>query len=420
MSTALEGLKVVEMADEIGMFAGKLLADMGADVILVEPPGGHKTRGYEPFYQDEPDPERSLWFWYYNTSKRGITLNFEAPEGRDLLKKLLTEADLLFECERPGRLTSLGLGYDNLKILNPRLVMVSVTPYGKNGPDLPVTDLTIMAEGGPVWSCGYDDHSVPPARAGGNHGYGIACHFATVSALTALLHRQVSGRGQHVDVSAYAASNVTTEGATIQWLTNQQTVQRQTGRHASPHPTMATQFLCKDGRYVTTTLPPATRRQFRQVIDWLERLGLADQFPLTEVLRMAAQGDYINPFRSDDPETAMKLAAGREAFAFLAQHLDAYEIFHEGQQGGTQPAIIYPPEEALEDPHIKARGFPVEVEHPELGEKFTYPGNPYRFSATPWRIRRRAPLLGEDNAAVFSEIGVDAVELADFKASGII
>src|SRR5262249_29468887 len=151
------------------MAAGKLLADLGAEVVLVEPPGGHATRMYEPFYEDKPDSERSLWFWYFNTSKRGVTLDVEAEKDRDLLRKLLAQADVFIEGEPPGRLTTLGLSYDGLQQTNPRLVMVSITPYGQAAGDVPATDLTVLAEGGPVWSCGYDDHSLPPMRGLADH-----------------------------------------------------------------------------------------------------------------------------------------------------------------------------------------------------------------------------------------------------------
>ena len=116
----------------------------------------------------------------------------------------------------------------------------------------------------------------------------------------------------------------------------------------------------------------------------------------------------------------MKLQAGREAFAYICQHLDSYDIFIQGQESGNTPAIIYSPEEALEDPHIRARGFPVEVEHAELGETFTYPGAPYQFKGTPWAIRRRAPLIGENNAAVFAGLGIDSARVDELKAAGVI
>ena len=247
---ALDGIRVVEISSELGAFAGKLLADMGADVICVEPPEGSAMRAYEPFRGDAPDPEASLYWWHYNTSKRGVTLDLETETGRDLLRRLILTADLLLECEPPGTLARLGLDHGSLAIERPQLITVSITPFGQSGPgggqsgpgggqsgpgggqagpgdEAPATDLTLLAGGGPAWSCGYDDHSLPPVRGGGNQGYQTACHYAVMSALTAVLVREVTGEGQHVDVNAHAACNVTTEMSSYHWLVAKGTVQRQ-------------------------------------------------------------------------------------------------------------------------------------------------------------------------------------------------
>ena len=189
---ALAGVRVVELASERIAFAGKLLADMGADVVLVEPPGGDPARLYPPFLDDVPGPERSLWWWHYHTSKRGVPLDLEQPEDRRRFRQLIAGADILLESEQRGRLAGLGLDYDDLKAVRPELIFVSMTPYGRAGSDAPATDLTLLAGGGPAWSCGYDDHSLPPVRGGGGQGYHTACHFAVMSALTALFWRLTS------------------------------------------------------------------------------------------------------------------------------------------------------------------------------------------------------------------------------------
>lgn len=400
----LTGLRAVELAGEKGALAGKLMADMGAEVILVEPPDGDPTRRYPPFAGDEPDPERSLWFWYYNTNKLGVTLDLESEHDRGRLRGLLATVDFFLESEPPGRLAALGLDYPDLQALNPRLIMVSTTPFGRNGPraEEQATDLTILAAGGPVWMNGYDDHTLPPVRGGGNQGYHTGCHFAVMSALVALLSRNQTGRGQHVDVNMHAAANVTTEAGSYTWLVARETVQRQTGRHAGVNPTMPSQIRCKDGRYVNGGIPPRTPAQFRSIYQWLQELNLLDQFPEAPVLELAMEGEPIALWQLAEDEVARaKFGAGRDAVNFLAERLTAYEFFTGGQQRNFQFGIIYSPEEALEDQHLVARGFPVEVEQPQLGRSVRYPGAPYRFNRTPWQIRRRAPLLGEDNAAVF-------------------
>ena len=217
-SGPLTGLRVVELCDEAGELAGKLLGDMGADVVKVEPPDGARTRGYEPFLGDEPHPERSLYFWHYNTSKRSLTLDLETDGGREAFRRLAANADVLVEDQPPGRLAALGLDYADLREGNPELIHAAITSFGRDDPRSlePFTDLTILAGGGPVWSCGYDDHSLPPVRGGGGQGFQTGCHWALISILTALLHRDGGGEGQFIDVSMHAASNVTTEAASYQ------------------------------------------------------------------------------------------------------------------------------------------------------------------------------------------------------------
>src|SRR5262249_33223936 len=166
MAGPLEGVRVLELAHERAAFAGKLLADAGADVRLVEPPSGAAQRRHAPFAGDRPDPERSLSFWHYNTSKRGITLDLGLPRGIELARELIAHVDVVLEGEDAGRLTALGLDANEALARHPSLVWVSITPFGRSAPRAaePATDLTLLAAGGPVWSCGYDDHSLPPVR----------------------------------------------------------------------------------------------------------------------------------------------------------------------------------------------------------------------------------------------------------------
>jgi len=396
----LDGVRVVELSHERGAWAGKLLADMGADVVVVEPPGGSVQRTYGPFLDDEPGPERSLWWWHYNTSKRSVVADLGAD--RERLRALVADADVLIEAETPGVLDAAGFGWDAVSAINPRLVMVSITPFGHSSSRSyePATDLTMMAEAGPAWSCGYDDHSLPPVRGGGNQAFHTAGHWAVMSLLVALLAREETGQGQHIDVSMNAASNVTTEMATYGWLAAGAEVQRQTGRHAAPVLTAPTQIRCRDGRYANTGVPPRSPSDFANVLALLDRLGLRDEFPLSGLLELGAEHERLNMADIEiDPVIGEIFGAAREVLWFLASRLDAYEFFVETQRIGIATGVIYTPGEALADPHFIERGFPVEIEHPELGRSFTYPGAPYRFTATPWSARR-APLLGEHQDAL--------------------
>ncbi|MDG2112835.1 MAG: CoA transferase, partial [Actinomycetota bacterium] len=252
----------------------------------------------------------------------------------------------------------------------------------------------LLAEGGPVWSCGYDDHSLPPVRGGGNQGLHTAAHFAVTSVLVALYWREASGSGQLIDVSMLAAANATTEFATLWWLNAEETVQRQTGRHANPTPTEATQVQCRDGRWLNTGVPPRQAREFQALRAWIDELGLSDECTTLELLKLGDQYDLISVFQlADDPLAAEVFQAGRDTITFLSERLGAYELFVGLQHRGMACGVVYSPEEMLADPHFVDRGFSVQIEH-EPGVHHTYPGAPYRFTETPWSATR-APRLGE-------------------------
>lgn len=423
MAGPLDGLLVLELAHERTAFAGKLLADAGADVLLVEPPGGCAQRAHAPFADDRPDPERSLSFWHYNTSKRGITLDVAVPRGRDLLRELIARADVVLEGEDPGRLAALGVDARAELERYPRLVWLSITPFGREAPRAqePATDLTLLAGGGPVWSCGYDDHSLPPVRGGGNQAYHTGAHYAVTALLVALLEREQSGRGQLVDVNIHAACNVTTEFATYEWLVAGATVQRQTGRHANVFPTSRTQERCADGRYVNTGVPPRRPEEFARLRQWVVDLGLAEEYPEIFLLEMGMQRESLDMSRiGRDEETTAIFAAGRDALVLIASKLPAAEFFRLAQERGIPVGVVYSPEEVLDDPHFRARGFSVEVEHPELDRSVTYPGAPIRFLRTPWRIARRAPQLGEHNSEIYGELGLGEAAIAALRAQGVL
>jgi crotonobetainyl-CoA:carnitine CoA-transferase CaiB-like acyl-CoA transferase len=224
-----------------------------------------------------------------------------------------------------------------------------------------------------------------------------------MSALTALFWRLSSGQGQFIDVSMHQAQNVTTEAASYSWLVARQTVQRQTGRHAATVPTGDTQMLCKDGRWVNTGVPPRAPADYGAILGWVRELGLEADFPEAIFLEMGA--GLEKPLTYDrigvDEEATAIFMAGREALALIAANVGAYDYFIGCQRRGVAVGVIYSPEEAFEDEHFRARGFQVPVEHADLGRSFRYPGAPYRLTATPWRISRRAPKLGEHNEEVF-------------------
>jgi benzylsuccinate CoA-transferase BbsE subunit len=410
----LEGLRVLELADEKGQFCGKLLGDLGADVIKIEPPSGEPCRHIGPFLDDIPHPERSLSFWYYNTSKRGITLNLETADGRRIFSRLAATADVILETFRPGFLAALGFDYESLHERNPRLIMCALTPFGQTGPwrDYASTDLLHMAAGGEMASCGYDRADVPdapPIAPGGGNAWHMGCHFATMAIMAALVYRTVSGQGQYIDASIHEACALTTEAAVANYVYRGETLLRQTGRHHAAGPTNRTQFRAKDGTYVTALISGGLNpKNVRNLAELMDSFGMA--------------GDLNDP-RYQDPAVIAANASHiiDEVLANFIANLSAEEVYHAAQERGFTWGAVRAPEALLDDAHLHDRGFWKQVEHPELGRSFTYPGEAAIYNGSPWRISRRAPLIGEHNTEIYcDELGLSRAELTVLAESQVI
>ena len=414
----LAGLRVLELADEKGHYCGKLMADMGADVVKIEPPGGDAARRVGPFAQDIPHPDRSLFFWYHNTNKRGITLNLEPPEGSDLLRRLARSADILLETLPPGYLPSLGLGYEALSAHNPGLIMTSLTPFGQTGPyrDFVTSDLVSLAMGGPMASCGYDDvPGAPPIRGEGQQAYNTGSHYAVVGTLIALYSRDLTGQGQYIDASIHEACACTTEGAFPSYVYHDKVVIRQTGRHAAMTPSLPWHFLCKDGKYLNLIGGvPRDDRQWRRLLDWMDSKGMAED------LKDAKYQDVFRQ-RTLGASNPLSQHVGEVLHRFFAS-MPGDEGYHGAQACGMPMGLIRSPEENLEDPHFhEDRAFYAEWDDQELGQKVVFPGRPYIFHKSPWQLRRMAPKLGEHNDEVYcGELGLSRERLTALAEAGVI
>ncbi|MSQ28103.1 MAG: CoA transferase [Dehalococcoidia bacterium] len=415
---ALAGLRVLELANESGQYAGRLLADMGADVVKVEPPGGEVARRTGPFVDDAPHPDRSLFFWHYNFNKRSVTLNLETPDGRALLRQLAGGADVVLETFRPGYLPGLGLGYEALSAGHDGLIMCSLTPFGQTGPyrDFLASDLISLAMGGPMASCGYDDiPGAPPIRGNGYQGYQTGSHFAFMGILLALYWRDVSGAGQYIDASIHEACSSTTEVAIPAYTYLKKVAIRQTGRHAAIRRTRPWQFRCEDGVYVNLVGGvPRGAPAWRAMVDWMDGQGMAED------LKQPAYDDMFRKrtLAADDP---MAAHVGDCMAAFFAT-MPGLEVYNEGQARGMSIGIVRAPEEALADPHFRHdRQFFIERYHEDIGRMVTYSGRPYVFDKTPWEFLRHAPRVGEHNVDILGgELGLTGDRLTVLAESGVI
>jgi crotonobetainyl-CoA:carnitine CoA-transferase CaiB-like acyl-CoA transferase len=392
-----EGLTVVELAgDPAGEVVGKVLAQLGADVVKVEPPGGSPSRAVGPFahaHGDEGpvgDPDHSLNFWFYNTNKRSVVVDYTAPEGRAALLRLLVDADVCITTLRPSEAAAADLDVAQLRAVSEALVVVSVTPFGLTGPwaDRVSSDLVGLALGSPLNSCGYDDHSIPPIRPGGDQAYQSAASFAQMGVMLALIERELTGCGQVVDVAMHDCLAVGAELANPYWFYPKVVVRRQTCRHAQPTPTQPAVFRCGDDRWVYFVIFVAEQKGWQSLVEWLDSRDVAVDL---------VQPEYDDPaYRQRQFGHVQEVV---EAF-FLLQ--TAEEAYRGGQARGLAIGPINSPDDVLADEHLRARDFFVEVEHADVPPAL-YPGVPFRFSAFDAAAVRRAPNLGEHTADVLRD-----------------
>jgi crotonobetainyl-CoA:carnitine CoA-transferase CaiB-like acyl-CoA transferase len=405
LPSALGDLRVLDLAGPMGIYCTKLLADLGADVIRVEPPDGDSARREEPYYDDEPGLERSLFHWHFNTNKRGITLDITKRDGQDILRRLVTTVDVVVETYQPGYLESLGLGYQQLSGINPGIILTSITPFGQQGPfkDYLGDELIGQAAGGLLVMCGWPDR--PPVMMGGWPAMHQASAEAVAATLLALEFREQTGEGQQVDVSVQACLPLTLMVSMPEYYA---TGALREPRVGDGHPSALNgMFAVRDG-YVDVRFRgrPA---QWEQLIAWMDSKGMADDL---------VEDRWRDPAYRREPENANHID---EVFQKFLLQFDREEAMDTSQRNGVEAGAVYTAEDVLRDPQLHARDFFVDVRHEELGKTFVYPGAPYSLSETPWRLRRRAPLLGEHNVPIYEgELGISRNQLSSLRAAGVI
>ncbi len=392
-----DDVRVIEVGGAQGAFCGRLLSGEGCDVVKVEPPNGCSSRRIGPFHEDIPGLDRSLFFWTYNRGKRSVTLDLQGAEGRQSYLSLCAQAEVVIDAQGPEVMHGLGIGYEAVRRVRPDIVYCSITPFGLSGPwrDFKTTDLVHLALGGSAYLIGYDSLNpqavgppagepqswdTPPFMPHEWHAYCITGEHAAMGVAAALLHRQLTGEGQFVDVSIHSACAHATEGTVPRYIYHGFNQVRR----------LPSQVKCADGRYLNFSL--MTPVDLGAVVDTLAKDGMAEG--------LGTSASFRGPTAGSDRERIMQLS---QAVRRWAATKTADEAFHALQACRSVSAPVNSPEDLLKDPQCIAREDFVEIEHPDLGRSFTYARHPRRQTETPWRWGPRAPLLGEHTKELIQE-----------------
>ncbi len=395
----LSGVRVVEVGELVAAaYATKLLADLGAEVIKIEPPGGDAARRRGPFPRGVADPECSGLYVYLNTNKRSLSVDLTQPGGQAVLARLAANADLLVHNVPPADMAARGLSYDALAAHNPRLVMTSIAPFGLTGPrrNWAATDLTLWNAGGIAYLNGSPEaEDLPPLAPFGQQAQYQGALNGAIASLGALVARLRSGRGQHVEVSIQESLAAILE-LTFEYWPYMGLIASRLGRK----PIQPLDFLeCEDGWIFICCVEEHQWREFVRMIgspEWADLEIFADR------LSRGLNWDALKIFLQE-------WASGQRV----------QELYHAAQRRRIPFAPVSTMGDLLASDHLKARGFFAMVDTPG-GTAVTVPGAPYKLSVTPWAIRRPAPSLGQHTDEVLGELGMQSAEIAELRAHGVI
>ena len=415
MFLPLAGTRVLDLTHEPGFFTGKLLGELGADVVKIEPTGGDPARHRPPFWGNVEDPEHALLWLAMNTSKRGITLDLERPRGRELFRNLARHADVVLETEPPGAMAARGLGWDALRVDNPRLVLCSLTPFGQTGPYAARrgSDLTVTAMSGNLFSTGDPDRAPLRCTLPVSHYHGgIEAAVGVVFALTA---RAATGRGQHVDVALQQTMVMPNIGTAAMYKMTGNRGAR-AGAFTRQEKSVAREIWpCQDG-FVSFALRggPARVPGLVAMVRYMDEHGMAS----ARLKAVDWKAHNLNLLGQDEVD-----ALAREFGAFFLTKTAA-ELYRAACERNLMLAPINTPREITASAQLAVRQFFVEVENPGRGRLrtpahwaiTTAPGE----GTTHVGIRRPAPRLGEHTAEVLGELGLAAVDLERLRAEGVV
>jgi benzylsuccinate CoA-transferase BbsE subunit len=409
----LEGYRMLDLTDDKGALCGKLMADVGVEVIKVEPPGGCATRKIPPFLEDKPGPDRGLYFLAYEANKSSVTINLDSADGRRLFAGLARHADFLVESFPLGYMDSIGLGYEALSKINPRLIYTSITPFGDKGPakDYKAYDIVEWAAGGMMYLMG--EEGKPPIQMSLPQAGLHAGAEAAVASLLAHYPREIEGVGQHVVVDMQAC---------IVWtLMNEQAMPilhgdflRRTGVYTGSLGIRRKMvYACKDG-YISALVAGASAQALSK---WMQEAGFAADWMKETDLSTFTPGIFMKPTEEDLRRVAdLEERVGRFFITMTKQ-----EIYENALKRRLLLAPVATVADIAADPQLKARKFFVEVEHDTIERKLTLPGAFAKLSQTPIGPPHRAPRIGEHNKEILGGVlGLSDQELRDFRATGAI
>jgi benzylsuccinate CoA-transferase BbsE subunit len=406
-AAALAGIRVIDLADELAAYASRLLVDLGAEVIRVEPPGGSSVRRIAPIVAEPDMPMLSTFDRFVNAGKRSVTIDTDEPEGIAILEQLLATADIVIESSSPV-LAPLGISSERLRELNPRIGQVIVTPFGLDHPEpwSPANDLIVMGAGGLLHLGGYPD--VGPVAAYGAQSRFAASIFAAVAAMTALLQRDLTGVAGTYDVSAQECVAQALEDSAATYALTGRVRERQGDR---PREAGSGVYSCKDGYVSMIAGRLGTAKAWTALVEWLNDAASPEADALL--------GERWNEFEfRQSPEAIQDFARIFEAFARTRTKA---ELYLEAQARRIALSPVSTVEDVLGNEQLAFREFFVTVRDTEFDRDLIYPRAPYSLSGTPTADPRSAPRVGEDNVAVLvEELGVESEAYRSLVERGVV
>ena len=408
----LEGYRALDLTDEKGFLCGKILAELGVDVIKVEKPGGDPSRMVGPFWHDQADPEKSLYWFAYNSSKRGITLDLDKEDGKRLFRDLVKTAGFVIESFAPGGMDKLGFSYAELSRIKKDIILTSITPFGQKGPysQYKATDLTVMGMAGELFMTGDSDR--PPVNISLPQACLHAGSDAAVGSMLAHHHRRMTGEGQHVDVSMQQSAAWFLAQTIPHWEIDKIILGRVGTFRTSSRGTLQRQvWQCKDGFVFFFMIggQQGAKTCYR-LVQWMEEAGMANEFLRNykwEEFDMAtATQELIDKISKPIAEFFMTRTKKEALDAAMSKNISICPLM------GNR--------DLLDDPNLAARKFWTPIEHPELNATIRYPRQFAQSSENEMSTRCKAPVIGEHNDEIYGELGLSGERIDSLKKAGVV